>query len=124
MNYNLKVLHKIQGSADLCISEALRTTATEALNTILDLEPLDLLVKSWTSATALRLREATAWTTGHWSLPYTNKSKIHTTHIRLRTTHSQLRKKVQGLHTYPYRLGKPTTQKQKRRQYTHKRLQA
>jgi len=64
MNYNLKVLHKIQGSADLCISEALRTTATEALNTILDLEPLDLLVRSWASATALRLREATAWTTG------------------------------------------------------------
>jgi len=39
---NLRILHKIQGSAELCISGALRTTATEALNTILDLQPLDL----------------------------------------------------------------------------------
>jgi len=35
------------GSAELCIGGALRTTATEALNTILDLEPLDVLAKSW-----------------------------------------------------------------------------
>nr|XP_044248538.1 uncharacterized protein LOC123002436 [Drosophila takahashii] len=63
-NCNLKNLHKIQRSAELCISGALRTTATEALNTILDLEPLDLLAKSWASATALRLREASAWSTG------------------------------------------------------------
>ncbi|XP_044248759.1 uncharacterized protein [Drosophila takahashii] len=61
---NLKNLNKIQRSAELCISGALRTTATEALNTILDLEPLDLLAKSWASATALRLREASAWSTG------------------------------------------------------------
>jgi len=54
------VCHKIQRSAELCISGALRTTATEALNTILDLQPLDLLAKSWASATALRLREAAA----------------------------------------------------------------
>jgi len=32
-NCNLRILHKIQKSAELCISEALRTTATEALNT-------------------------------------------------------------------------------------------
>ncbi|XP_044248539.1 uncharacterized protein [Drosophila takahashii] len=63
-NCNLKNLHKIQRSAELCISGALRTTATEALNTILDLEPLDLLAKRWASATALRLREASAWSTG------------------------------------------------------------
>jgi len=43
---------------------ALRTIATDALNTILDLQPLDLLANSWASATALRLREAAAWTTG------------------------------------------------------------
>jgi len=36
-NCNLKILYKIQRSAELCISGALRTTATEALNTILDL---------------------------------------------------------------------------------------
>jgi len=59
-NCNLRVLHKIQRSAELCISRALRTTATEALNTILDLQPLDLLAKSWASATALRLSEAAA----------------------------------------------------------------
>jgi len=39
-------------------------SAPEALNTILDLQSLDLLAKSWASATALRLREAAAWTTG------------------------------------------------------------
>jgi len=55
---NLKILHKIQRSAELCISGELRTTATEALNTILDLQLLDLLAKSWASATELRLREA------------------------------------------------------------------
>jgi len=54
----------IQRSAELSIIGALRTTATEALSTILDLQPLDLLAKSWASATALRLREAAAWTTG------------------------------------------------------------
>jgi len=59
-NCNLRILHKIQGSAELCISGALRTTATKALNTILDLQPLDLVAKSWVSATALRLREAAA----------------------------------------------------------------
>jgi len=79
-NLNLRILHKIQGSAELCISGALRTTATEASNTILDLQPLDLLDKSWASATALRLREAAARTTGstghsiiltkHTSLPH------------------------------------------------------
>jgi len=36
---NLKILHKIQRSAELCISGPLRTNATGALNTILDLEP-------------------------------------------------------------------------------------
>jgi len=66
-NCNLSILPKIQGSAELCINGALRTTATEALSTILDLQPLDLLVKSWESATALRLREAAAWTTGSTS---------------------------------------------------------
>jgi len=63
-NCNLRILHKIQRSAELCISGTFRTTATEALNTILDLQPLDLLAKSWASATALRLREAAAWATG------------------------------------------------------------
>jgi len=45
-NCSLRILDKIQGSAELCISGALRTTATEALNTILDLQPLDLLPKT------------------------------------------------------------------------------
>jgi len=57
-NCNLRILHKIRRSSELCISGALRTTATEAFNTILDLQSLDLLAKSWASATALRLREA------------------------------------------------------------------
>jgi len=45
-NCILRILYKIQRSAELCISGALRTTATKALNTI-----LDLLAKSWGSAT-------------------------------------------------------------------------
>jgi len=77
-NYNLRILHKIQGSAEICISGALCTSATEALNTILDLQPLDLLAKSWASATALRLREAAAWTTGS-----TGHSSILTSHISI-----------------------------------------
>jgi len=55
---------------------ALRTTATDALNTILYLQPLDLLAKSWASATALRLREAAAWTTG--STGHSNILSKHT----------------------------------------------
>jgi len=44
-NCNLRILHKIQRSAELCISGALRTTSTETL---------DLLAKSWASATSPR----------------------------------------------------------------------
>jgi len=51
-NCNLRIFHKIQGSAELCISGALRTTATEALNTILDLQPLDLKLGICNSAEA------------------------------------------------------------------------
>jgi len=79
---NLRILYKIQGNAEFCISGALRTTATEALNTILDLHPLDQLVKSWSSATALRLREAVAWTTGstgHSSILTSQTSLPHST---------------------------------------------
>jgi len=124
-NCNLRILHKIQRSAELCISGALRTTATEALNTILDLQPLDLLAKSWASATAMRLREAAAWTTGSTgSLQYPIKTYILTKQYRLRSTHSQLRKKRQDLHTHPYRLGQPPTPIRKRCQHIHRRLQA
>jgi len=41
MKCNLKILHKIQGRAELFLSRALRTTATKALYTIFDLQPLD-----------------------------------------------------------------------------------
>jgi len=62
-----------------------------------------ILAKSWASTTALRLREAAAWTTGstgHFSI-LTNQISDY---YRLRSTHSQLRKKVQDLYTYPYRM--------------------
>jgi len=122
-NCYLRILHKIQRRAELCISGALCTTATEALNTILDLQPLDLLAKCW--ASALRLREAAACTTGSFrSLQYPNKPVIHTTYYRLRSTHRQLRKKIQDLHTHPYRLGKPPTPIRKRREHIRIRLQA
>jgi len=52
------------------------------LNTILDLDPLDLLSKSCASATALRLREAAAWTTGstgHSTILTNQKSIPHIT---------------------------------------------
>jgi len=77
-NCNLRILHKIQRNAELWISRALCTTATLALNTILDLQPLDILAKSWAFATALRLREAAAWTTGS-----TGHSSILTNHISI-----------------------------------------
>jgi len=66
-NCNLRILHKISGALP---------TATEALNTILDLQPLDLLANSWASATALRLREAAAWSTG--STGHSNILSKHT----------------------------------------------
>jgi len=75
-NCNLRILHKIQRSAELCIRGAIRTTATEALNTFLDLQPLELLAKSWASATALRLRGTAAWTTG--STGHSNILSKHT----------------------------------------------
>jgi len=63
----------------LCISEALLTTATEALNTTRPPTP-GPTCQNLATATALRLREAAAWTTGstghssiltkHTSLPY------------------------------------------------------
>jgi len=77
-NCNLKILHNIQRSAELCISGAQHTTATEAWNTILDLEPLDLLAKAWASATALRLRETAPWTSNSTGLStiLTNQKSI------------------------------------------------
>jgi len=81
-NCNLRILHKIQRSAELCISGALRTTATEALNTILDLQPLDLRAKCWESATVLRLRDVAAWitrSTGHSSILTKHTSLPHST---------------------------------------------
>jgi len=43
------------------------------------------------------------------SLQYPNKSDIHTTYYRLRSTHTQLRKKIRDLHICPYTLGQPPT---------------
>jgi len=65
----------------------------------LDLQPLDILAKSWASATALRLREAATWTTdstGHFSIltntisipritPIVNFEKKYTIFIPTRT---------------------------------------
>jgi len=123
-NCNLRILPTIQRSAELCISGALRTTATEALNTILDLQPLDLLAKSWASATALRLREAAAWTTGS------------TGHSNILSKHSPLPRNtdyVPPIVTFERRYktyiptrtpGQPPTSIRKRRQHIHRRLQA
>jgi len=58
------------------------------------------------------------------SLQYSIKTYILTTQYRLRSTHSQLREKIQDLHTHPYRLGQPPTPIRKRCQHIHRRLQA
>ena len=51
-------LNKVQRSAELCITGALRTTPTEALNTMLHLPPLDLMAREGATIAALRLRES------------------------------------------------------------------
>jgi len=122
---NLRILHKIKRSAALCISGALRTTSTEALNTTLDLQPLDLLAKSWASTTMLRLREAAAWTTGstgHASILTKHTSLPHSTDYVPPIVNFERRYKIQD--THPYRLGQPLTPIRKRRQHIHGRLQA
>lgn len=53
----VKRMESIQRAASLCISRALRTTPTAALNIILHLVPIDLYGKQIAAISALRLRE-------------------------------------------------------------------
>ena len=53
---------KVQTRAELCISGALTTTPTEALNVILHLPALDLIARSLALTTAVRLMETVGWT--------------------------------------------------------------
>lgn len=58
-----KMLDKVQRSAEIYISGALRTTPTAALNIILHLFPLDLLAKQIAANTAIRLKSTNQWYT-------------------------------------------------------------
>ena len=61
---SLTKMHSVQRSAQLCISGALRSTPTDALNVILYLAPLDILSKGYALTSALRLRETKVWIDG------------------------------------------------------------
>lgn len=54
----VKRMESIQRAASLCISGALRTTPTAALNVILHLLPIDVYSKQLAARSALRLRES------------------------------------------------------------------
>ena len=58
----LKIMSKVQRSTELCISGALTTTPTEALNVILHNPALDLISRSLVLTRAVRLREIVGWT--------------------------------------------------------------
>ncbi|XP_043072259.1 uncharacterized protein LOC122322860 [Drosophila grimshawi] len=67
----LSKLNKVQRMAELCISGALRTTPSEALDAILDIPCLERQGMENATLTAIRLRESLAWTTqstGHASI--------------------------------------------------------
>ena len=51
----------VERSALLCISELIRTTPNDALNSIFNLYPLDLVAKEVATISALRLRESREW---------------------------------------------------------------
>lgn len=68
---NLRALEKVQRSAALCITGALRTTPSYALNTILSLTPLELLSKQMAASAAIRLKAISMWknlSVGHSSI--------------------------------------------------------
>ncbi|OFC59623.1 hypothetical protein BBW68_14995 [Candidatus Erwinia dacicola] len=56
--YAVKRMESIQRAASICISGALRTTPSQALNVILHLLPTDLFCKQVAAKSALRLRES------------------------------------------------------------------
>ena len=56
--YAIRSMESIQRAASICISGALRTTPSQALNIILHLLPTDLYCKQMAAKSALRLREA------------------------------------------------------------------
>nr|pir hypothetical protein - fruit fly (Drosophila miranda) transposon TRIM [Drosophila miranda] len=57
----LNKLSRVQRMAELCITGGLRTTPGEALDTVLDLLPVDLMGKKVATLAALRMREARLW---------------------------------------------------------------
>ena len=57
----LKKLIAVQRTAELCISCALRTTPTDALDCILHILPVDLYGKQTAAMSALRMRESKNW---------------------------------------------------------------
>ena len=62
---------KVQRSAEICITGALRSTPSKALDLILNLLPIDLMVKQVATLSALRLRELGYWKSslhGHSSI--------------------------------------------------------
>ncbi|XP_041449660.1 LOW QUALITY PROTEIN: uncharacterized protein LOC121404391, partial [Drosophila obscura] len=71
-----KQLGKVQRTAALCISGALSTTPTDALNAILCLQSLDLAGKEQAEIAAIPLRDSDQWVshhTGHASILNGNK---------------------------------------------------
>lgn len=58
---NKQKMNRIQRTACVGVTGAIRTCPTDALNTMLNLLPIDLFVKSTATKSALRLREIKCW---------------------------------------------------------------
>lgn len=64
--YNRKVLTKVQRLAAIGTTGVKKTTAQAALETILDLQPIELYIKGLAAKSALRLREINLWRTTNY----------------------------------------------------------
>ncbi|XP_055836606.1 uncharacterized protein LOC129905204 [Episyrphus balteatus] len=62
---NLNKLIKVQRSASICISGALRSTPSDALDILLNLTPLDIFSKQVAASSATRLKATSQWTSNH-----------------------------------------------------------
>ena len=57
-----RAMMEVQRAASLCISGALTSTSTQAMEILFHLIPLDILAKQIAACTALRLKTTSLWT--------------------------------------------------------------
>ena len=83
---------KVKGQAKLCISGALKTTTSEALDILLNLPSLDIVAKKAAKNSALRLRAYDMWMSNN----FVHSNIIPVNHINTDFVTSSLTKKLRG----------------------------